>query len=76
MEIREEIKVEIKAEIKVVIQIKVGEDGAKAVKVIKEDSFQDKDGNKMDKEDLIQPKVGKEVLLQEKFQDRYHLIMT
>ncbi len=75
-EIREEIKVEIKEEIKVEVQIKVGEAGAKVVKVIKEDSFQGKDGNKTDKEDLLQVKEDREVLLQEKFQVRSLLTMT
>ena len=75
-EIREEIKAEIREEIKVEIQIKVGEDGAKVVKVIKEHSFQDKDGNKMVREDLLQAKEDKEVIFQERFQGRSHLTMT
>lgn len=66
---------EIKEEIKVEVQIKVGEAGAKVVKVIKEDLFQGKDGNKMDKEDLLQVK-DREVLLLEKFQVRSLLTMT
>lgn len=61
---------EIKEETKEEIQVKVG---AKVVKAIKEDSFQDKVGLKMDREDLV--KEDKEALLQEKFQDRSHLTM-
>lgn len=61
---------EIKEETKEEIQVKVGD---KVVKAIKEDSFQDKVGLKMDREDLV--KEDKEALLQEKFQDRSHLTM-
>lgn len=61
---------EIKEETKEEIQVKVGD---KVVKAIKEDSFQDKVGLKMDREDLA--KEDKEALLQEKFQDRSHLTM-